>query len=244
MNDELDDTGSHSEDDREEEKKEAEAVDVILNGQLRVSDEAELKRLDGFRQRASWLLGFSGVILGLGASQADELLKDSRELGSFGHIFAPVALGLAFLFIAAAAVWSLQVLFLGRAGAPEFSTKEIENALSKEFLRKGKAYNQMRIAHVTKLQILARRQINRRSNALLLRAFVALLIAVILFIAQAGVLLDDTVEGHVCPYAIEPAPVALSPGQQDKFAAVGFSGRYLHVELEQPCPPDIDDVPE
>ena len=198
MNDESDNTSKKADDELsnreadsakkpmtpEEEKRDdkckAKALEVILHDQLKVSSEVELRRADGFRQRASWLLGFSGVILGLGTSQADELLKDSRELGAFGHIVAPVALFLAFA-VAAAAVWSLQVLFVGKKGVPEFNENEINEALDDKFLREGKFFNQHRIAQITQKQILARRINNGRSNTLLIRAFVALLVAVVLF---------------------------------------------------------------
>jgi hypothetical protein len=228
----------------EQEKREAEALDVILNDQLRVSAEAELKRADSVRQRASWLLGFSGVVLGLGGTQADELLKDSRELGSFGHIFAPVALGLAFVFVAAAAAWSLDVLFRSK-GFPEFSVEEIENATSDEFVSKGKAYNQFRIAAVTQIQIVEGRKLNVRNNASLFYAFVALLIAVVFFILQAGVFLEDTVEGHVCPYAAEPVPIALSHGPGISFATLTtLPARRIQIVLERPkCPPKVEPVP-
>ncbi len=231
---------------KKQEEREAEAVEVILNDQLRVSSEVELKRADGFRQRASWLLGFSGVILGLGASQADELLKDTRELGSFGHIFAPVALGLAFLSVAAAASWSLWVLFLGKRGVPEFSEREIKDALSDDFLCKGKAFNQIRIAEATQSQILARRSINRRSNSLLIKAFVALLVALVLFVAQAGVMLENTVEGHACPYATLREPLALVGGSQITSVTLeSYNPSSQRIVLERPkCPPSLEPVPE
>jgi hypothetical protein len=233
---------------REEEleQREAEAVDVILNDQLRVSSEAELKRADGFRQRASWLLGFAGVILGLGAAQADELLKASRELGAFGHVFAAVTLGLAFLAVAAAAAWSLQALFLARKGFSEFDIPEIEEALDDKYVRKGKAYNQIRIAQVLQKQVVERRKVNIQSNKVLLRAFAALLVAVVLFIAQAGVFLENSVEGNVCPYEAELVPVAVSHGPHVAFATLELSMTHsLQIALERPpCPPHVEPVPE
>lgn len=262
MNDEPDDTSKKADDELskrevdsakkpmtpEEEKRDdkckADALEVILNDQLKVSSEVELRRADGFRQRASWLLGFSGVILGLGASQADELLKDSRELGAFGHIAAPVALFLAFAAVAAAAVWSLQVLFVGRKGVPEFNEKEISEALDDKFLREGKFFNQHRIAQITQKQILARRINNGRSNTLLIRAFVALLVAVVLFIAQASVLLENTVEDHVCPYAIEAPGLAVSRGSQVKFADLRVFTHTVQIALKVPPCPGTEPVPE
>jgi len=229
---------------QEQEEQEAEALDVILNDQLRVSAEAELKRADSVRQRASWLLGFSGVVLGLGGTQANELFKDSRELGSFGHIFAPVTLGLAFLFVAAAAALSLDVLFRSK-GFPEFSVEEIENATSDQFVSKGKAYNQFRIAEVTQIQIVEGRKLNVRNNASLLYAFVALLVAVVFFILQAGVFLEDAVEGHVCPYAAERAAAAVSYGPRIGFATLpALPAHQVQTALTRPgCPPKIEPVP-
>jgi hypothetical protein len=227
------------------EEREAAALDVILNDQLKVSSEAELKRADSSRQRASWLLGFAGVILGLGAAQADELLKASRELGAFGHIFASVALGLAFVAVAFAAGWSLQALSLTKR-IPEFSACEIREALDDKFVSKGKSYNQFRIAEVLQKQVLARREVNHRSNRVLRRAFGALLIAVVLFTAQTGVFVENSIEGHVCPYEAELVPVALSRGPHVAFANLEpFMTHSLQIALERPpCPPRTEPVPE
>lgn len=236
--------GKTDQKEKELEAREEAAVETILRDQLQPLADLELKRADSFRQRASWLLGFSGVILGLGGSQADELLKDSHELGSFGHWFAPIALGLAFLAVGLAAFWSLRVLFRGRKKGPrEFDKSEVEKALEPKYLKEGRAYNQQRIAKVLKQGILDRRKLNVENNTSLRYAFVALLVAVVLFIAQAGVLLENTVEDQTCPRLREQGPLTALDHPHSAPAGIRSFATTL-VEIKRPPCPDTEPVPE
>lgn len=164
----------------------------------------ERSRTDAINQRASWLLGFCGVILGLAASQADEVFKDSPHLGSFGRVFAAATLALAFVAVAIAAFFSLRALILARSGPQEIAIDdtEVANALSGENLVATKAWNQMRNAQVIQKQIPAQRSRNKTSTAALWRAFIALLVGVTLLVAYAGVFVENAVEANSCSTAV------------------------------------------
>jgi ABC-type Co2+ transport system permease subunit len=185
------------------------AVEAIL-GQLDHWLQDERRRADSLSQRAAWLLGFCGVILGLGASQADELLQRSSELGSVGRPLAAIALGLAVIAVAVSAALSLRVLFLarGRDGRIVIGRGEIEHALDDGHLLESKTWHQLRAAQVLQKQIPSFRQLNNRIARGLLSAFAALLVAVVLFVAQIGVFVDDSIAGRTCPTARSSALVA------------------------------------
>lgn len=210
------------------------AVEAILD-QLEKWTEEERKRAETLSQRAAWLLAFCGVILGLGTNQADQVLQRSGELGSVGRVLASVSLALAVVLVAAAAWFSLKVLFTARKRTVVIDDDEVAGALKDEHLREDKAWNQLRTAQVYQKQIPNLRKQNNAMFADLFKAFVALLIAVVLFVAHAGVFLENSIEGEACPTATVPASVANARGSPAAIYAQATETAQAKVRVP-PCP--------
>ncbi len=214
----------------------------------------ERARTDAINQRASWLLGFCAVILGLAAGQANEVFKDSPHLGSFGRVFAAAALALAFVAVAVAAFFSLRALILARSGPKEVAIDddEVANALSDQNLLATKSWNQLRNAQVVQQQIPAQRFRNKASASALWKAFIALLVGVTLLVAYAGVFVENAVEASSCSTA-EVRPLVAQVGGQSRALTVdslstvtteanlaaGEAQAQRIVVIKPPCPKTI-----
>jgi TRAP-type C4-dicarboxylate transport system permease small subunit len=189
-------------------------------------------RADATNQRASWLLGFCGVVLGLAASQADEVFKNSSRLGSFGRVFASSTLALAFVSVAIAAFFSLRALILARSSAKEIAIDdaEVADVLADENLLATKAWNQLRNAQVVQKQIPTQRRRNKASASALWKAFAALLIGVALLVAYAGVFIENAIEAGSCSTAV----VRQVAGAERRNPA--FADTSLFVDASQASP--------
>ncbi|HEX2161366.1 MAG TPA: hypothetical protein VHF88_06035 [Thermoleophilaceae bacterium] len=162
----------------------------------RTADE-ERSRADSTTQKAAWLLAFCGVILGIAATQARELLLRADELGAVLRVGGTVTLALACVLVAIAATISLRVLFAGR-GQVALHEEEIAGALNQGLLTETKAYNQLRAVRVLQRQIPRMRDINHRRATELLNGFASLLVAVFFFVGHVGVFLADAHNGLEC----------------------------------------------
>jgi hypothetical protein len=226
------------------------AVEATLQ-QLRSSLADEEKRGDTFGQRASWLLAFCGVILGLGASQGDELLSRSRDLGSVGRPLAAVALGVAVLAVAVAAGLSLWALFLARRrrSLTVLSLKEIEKATAADRLVETKTWHELREIRLLQKRIPSLRALNNDVAGRLFGGFVSLLVAIILFLAHVGVFVEDTIESRPCPhtrallYRGSARPLDESALTRTYSLAVAGEPPRPPFEIELPDCPDTEPVP-
>jgi hypothetical protein len=75
----------------------------------------EESRLNSAQTRASWLLAFVGIIVGLAASQAHDTLLRSRGLGVVGRPLAAWSLIVAVVLLLASAGFALSVIFRAKS---------------------------------------------------------------------------------------------------------------------------------
>src|SRR6188768_850542 len=77
--------------------------------------EFEEARLNRNNQRAAWLLALDGVILGLAATQAREMLGNASLLGPTGRWMAALSLLAAVICVLASAGCALKVIYRTRS---------------------------------------------------------------------------------------------------------------------------------
>jgi len=107
-------------------------VDELVD-EVKFHAQFEESRLNATNQRAAWLLALNGVILGLVASQALEMLSQARLLGPGGRSFAAISLMAAVLLVVVSAGCALKVVF--KAKSWEWDLKEIEEMPGDDFAK-------------------------------------------------------------------------------------------------------------
>jgi hypothetical protein len=132
----------------------AETVDAVVD-EAKYHAEFEENRLTATNQRASWLLGFGGVILALAANQAREMLNQSRLLGHVGRPLAAIALlaGVALLIVSI----GLALSVIWRAKSWEWNREEIGDLANTSSVQRPRAVAQGTFLRGLLTRILAER---------------------------------------------------------------------------------------
>ena len=105
--------------------------------QARYHASFEESRLTSAQQRASWLLAFDGLLIGLAASQSHALLSEARALGAVGRPLAAISLVGGTAFVLCSALLALTVIF--RAKSWLWAPEEISGLPSPESVRQPRA---------------------------------------------------------------------------------------------------------
>jgi hypothetical protein len=216
-------------------KYDAESVEE-LRDQLKGLAEEERKDAEAYGQRAGVLLGFAGVIIGLVATQAREVLVNTFELSSAERWIAVIALAVGVLCVAAAAVIALGALAPKKA--IQLTDKELEKLETPELLREPRVWHQGRALRLLIKQVVVERRSNDARRRAVTYSFGALLAGVIFLTVHIGVFLVDASDGAECPRATT---------QQVARAASTAEGSGIAVEqvaaltfLAQTTTPDSD----
>jgi len=158
----------------------------------------EESRLNAVQQRASWLLAFDGILIGLAASQSHALLAEARSLGSVGRPLAAISLGIAVILVLISSILALTVIF--RAKSWVWSRDEIKNMPSHQSVRSEKAAVQGAFLRGLTNRILTESKaygyLSRRLNV----AFAVLAVGLTSAVISIGVYAVRTVE-NPCPGA-------------------------------------------
>jgi cytochrome bd-type quinol oxidase subunit 2 len=181
-----------------------------------VRDEQEEERADAqaYGQRAGVMLGFCGVIVGLLATQAREIMSRTPELSELERWIAVTSLAAGVVLIGAAALMSLFVLAPKRA--TRLTIGELEKFPSHERVNEPKVLAQGRAMRGLVAVIKSDRLANRVRRIWLTRAAITLVSALLFLIVHMGVFLVDATNGPECQRAsasqtqiasIEPAAV-------------------------------------
>jgi hypothetical protein len=212
-----------------EQKYNPETVDELVE-QAKFHAEFEESRLHTNNQRAAWLLALDGVILGLAANQAREMLVNSSLLGSTGRWLAAASLLLAVVFVLASAGCALTVIFRTKTWA--WDRREIEYLPSSESVTREKAEAQGRFLIGLTQRIRDEREGYGERRRWLERAFVALGIALIAVTVHIGVYSVRTVQSSPCSAAARSSSSLVAGASQ--------SGRGAPVAMRSASPGAIE----
>jgi hypothetical protein len=194
-----------------------------LVAEARFHAEFEESRFQTNNQRAAWLLALDGVILGLVANQAREMLSDSRLLGSAGKWIATFSLIAAVLLILASAFCALKVIL--RVNSWGWSIEEIEKMPGDEYIARGKTDTQGTFLAGLVERIKAERRDYPRRRKWLKGAFATLGVALFAIALHIGVYSVQTLNSPACPYKAgeKSAPASsVFKGDGDRGRLVGF----------------------
>jgi len=156
----------------------------------------EESRLNAVQQRASWLLAFDGILIGLAASQSHALLSEARGLGSVGRPLAAISLGVAVVLMLVSAILALTVIF--RAKSWVWSPDEIKNMPSHESVQSDKGVVQGAFLFGLTQRIIAEAQSYRHLSRRLNLAFATLAAGLTAVVISIGVYAVRTVQ-NPCP---------------------------------------------
>jgi hypothetical protein len=184
--------------------------------------EFEGSRLDALRQRAGWLLALDGVIVGLIASQSQEMLDQASALGPVGRWLASGALVVAVLLVLASLVLALVALRRAQSLRPE--NESLERMWGPDALERSKVATQRVFLRRLAERVLFERASVDRAGRALGRAFTALVVAILAVAVYIGVFAIRTVEN--------PSPCAASSSSQFSVLASQDSGEREREETE------------
>jgi hypothetical protein len=154
--------------------------------------EFEQSRGETTNQRAGWLLALNGVILGLVANQAREMLTQSTLLGSAGRLAASITLFVAALFVLISAGCALKVIFRAKSWA--WDTDEVKDMPSAESVgRKASETQGTFLIGLTNRIVEESKDYERRSKWLD-GAFATLVVALVSVVLHIGVYSVRTVQ--------------------------------------------------
>jgi hypothetical protein len=202
----------------------------------------EGSRLERLRQRAGWLLALNGVILGLIASQAHEMLDKASVLGSVGRWIAAGSLLFASVSILVSLGLALGAILKGRAWCP--TDEEIDDLPKKKTLVLDKVSVQRTFLDGLAKRILVERASFDTANCLLRRAFYILSAGLVAVTIYIGVFAVRTVE-HPCTAGTRQP--AASPATSVQSSAGSFSSEAVFIASTPisngtahgaPAPPD------
>lgn len=167
-----------------------------LVAEAKFHEEFEESRLNANNQRAGWLLALNGVILGLVANQAREMLPQARLLGEVGRWFAAISLGLAAVLILISAGCALVVIF--RVGSWSWDDEEIEDIAEEKSISRTKVAAQGTFLLGLRKRILWEREALRKRKTWLTAAFASLGVALVAVTIYIGVYSVRTIQ-NPCP---------------------------------------------
>lgn len=210
-----------------------------------LDEEQDHEREDAqaYGQRAGVLLGFCGVIVGLLATQAREIMSRTPELSDLERWLAVSSLTAGVVLIGAAAVMALFVLAPKRAVA--FSTEELERYPSRERVNEPKGMVQGRAMRGLVEAIKAERLANRVRRTWLTRAAIALVVALLFLITHMGVFLVDASDGPECPVAgsVQTQVASVEPVQARALLAQSTTTTPQTTPDNSPFPcPDLEEI--
>jgi hypothetical protein len=181
--------------DRSSPEEHAATVEELV-AEAKFHEEFEESRLNTNNQRAGWLLALNGVLLGLVANQAREMLTQSRLLGEVGRWFAGISLGLAALFILLSAGCALMVIF--RIYSWGWDDEEIENIAEEKSISRTKVAAQGTFLLGLRNRILRERRAYGKRKKWLTAAFACLGVALVAVTIHVGVYSVRTIQ-NPCP---------------------------------------------
>ena len=169
----------------------------------------EESRLDAVNQRASWLLAFDAILVGLGADEARSTLAVARGLGAVGRPLAAISLLVGVGLVVVSAVLALTVVF--RAKSWVWTEEDIGALESKETVQSDRGFRQ----GIFLRGLVARIQAESSSYAHLRRrlniAFGALTAALVAIAIHIGVFAVRTLD-NPCPLTLgQPSAAIISP---------------------------------
>jgi hypothetical protein len=174
------------------EEREA-TIDELL-AQARWIAEREDERLSTFAQRASWALGFCGVLAGLVTAQGRETLAQSTELGAAGRVWASVSLGVCMLALITSACFAIAAVW--PRSTTDMSSDEVDSFTRDEWKDRPKASHQERMTFVLAQRIRADRASNEARSESVLRAYIALVVAIVALGVYVGAFVLDAINGR------------------------------------------------
>jgi hypothetical protein len=210
-----------------------ETVDALVE-QAKFHEEFEESRLHTNNQRAAWLLALDGVILGLAANQAREMLFKSSLLGSTGKWVAAISLFVAVLSVLVSAGCALKVIF--RAPSWAWNLEEIQALDSSKSLYQEKAQVQNRFLGGLIERIREERDGYDRRKPWLERAFAALAVALVAVTVHIGVYSIRTVQSHC-------TPAATPTNSSQVFRRAQRPDATVYARLASVVTPQISDLP-
>jgi hypothetical protein len=175
-----------------------ETVDALVD-EAKYHAQFEENRLAATNQRASWLLGFGGVILALAANQAREMLNQSQLLGPAGRPIAAVALLVGILLVVASIGLALSVIW--RAKSWEWNREEIDDLANDDSVQRSRAVAQGTFLRGLLARILAERDGYSELRRRLTWAFATLAAGLAAIAVQIGVYAVRTIE-NPCPTGV------------------------------------------
>jgi hypothetical protein len=209
----------------------AETVEELV-AEAKFHEEFEESRLISNNQRAGWLLALNGVILGLVANQAREMLTQARLLGEVGRWFAAVSLGLAAVFILISAACALAVIF--RFPSWGWDDEEIENIAEEKSISRTKVAAQGTFLLGLRSRILKERRAFRERQKRLTGAFAFLGVALVAVTIHVGVYSVRTIQ-NPCPLTGQVKPSQTY--EQGQGSARRTQVALLGTQVESPFTP-------
>jgi hypothetical protein len=198
----------------------ADTVEELV-AEARFHEEFEESRLNTNNQRAGWLLALNGVILGLIANQAREMLTQARLLGEVGRWLAAISLGIAAVFILISAACALAVIF--RFPSWGWDDEEIENIAEEESISRTKVAAQGTFLLGLRNRILKERRAYGKRKKRLTWAFASLCVALVAVTIHIGVYSVRTIQN--------PCPLAGRPPSSIRYEQARGSARTTQVAL-------------
>jgi hypothetical protein len=175
----------------------------LLN-QARWLAEREDERLTAFAQRASWALGFCGLLAGLVAAQGRETLAQSAELNADGQVWTSVSLATCMLALITSACFAISAVW--PRATKDMSSDEIDSFTAEESKAQSKTCHQERMTVVLAERIRADRASNKIRSVSVLRAYLALVVAIIALVVHVSVFVLDAVNGPESLQTTQQAP--------------------------------------